>query len=89
MSEFYDYLVADFSSGVQLCKAPFASMVKEGDLVEVIGDYGKHTVLAVETASDNNNLLNLLTKINCPKEGAYKVSTIYSKKVIEWSKEND
>lgn len=87
--DFNYYVMAEFNSGVRLCKAPFASMVKVGDLVEANGVYGKGKVVAVESASTNNNLLNLLIKINYPKEEAYEVSAIYSKKVIGWSKEND
>lgn len=88
--DFNYYVMAKFNSGVRLCKAPFASsMVKVGDLVKANGVYGKGKVVAVETASTNNNLLNLLIKINYPKKEAYEVSVIYSKKVIEWSKEND
>lgn len=89
MNEFNDYLMARFNSGVKLCKAPFASMVKAGDLVEVKGVYGKGKVVAVETASKNNNLFNLLNKINYPEEKACKVSAIYSKKEIEWEKEEN
>lgn len=86
MNEFNDYMMAEFNSGVRLCKAPFASMVKAGDLVEVKGVFGKGEVVAVETASKNNNMINLLAKINYPEEDAYKVSAIYSKKEIEWEK---
>lgn len=89
MNEFNDYVVAEFNSGVRLCKAPFSSMVKEGDLVEVKGIYGKGKVLAAETAIKSNNMLNLLAKINYPEKEAYNVSAIYSKKEIEWEKEND
>lgn len=89
MNEFNDYLVAKFSSGVKLCKAPFASMVKAGDLVEINCVYGKGKVVAVETASKNNNLFNLFEKINYPEEKAYKVKAIYSKKEIEWEKEEN
>ena len=86
MNEFYDYVMAEFDSGVRLCKAPFASLIKEGDLIEVKGVYGKGRVVAAETASKSNSMLNLLAKIN-PGEEAYKVSTIYSKKEIEWKEE--
>lgn len=84
MSEFNDYVVAEFNSGVRLCKAPFASMVKEGDLIEVSGLYGKGKVMAVEATSTNDRMLNLLSKINSPATGTFKVSAIYSKKEIEW-----
>lgn len=89
MNEFNDYVMVEFDFGVRLCKAPFASMVKAGDLVEAKGVCGKGKVVAVETASKNNNMLNLLAKINYPEEEAYKVKAIYSKKEIEWEKEND
>lgn len=89
MNDFYDYVMAEFQSGVRLCKAPFASMIKEGDLIKVKGLYGKGKVVAVETTSANNKMLSLLAKINYPENEAYKVSIIYSKKFIEWSKEND
>lgn len=88
MSEFNDYVVAEFNSGVRLCKAPFASMVKEGDLIEVSGLYGKGKVLAVEATSTNDRMLNLLAKIN-PGQEACKVSAIYSRKVIEWKDEKN
>lgn len=89
MSEFNDYVVAEFNSGVRLCKAPFASMVKEGDLIEVKGIYGKGKVLAVEATSTNDRMMKLLTKIN-PEKETYKVKAIYSKKEIDWEKqEND
>lgn len=90
MNEFNDYLLVEFDYGVKLCKAPFASMVKAGDLVEAEYVSGKGKVLAAETASKNNNLFNLLDKINYPeKKEAFKVKAIYSKKEIEWEKEND
>ena len=85
-NEFNDYVVAEFTSGVRLCKAPFASMVKPGDLVEVKGIYGKGKVLATEATSANDRMLKLLAKIN-PEKEAYKVSAIYSKKEIEWKEE--
>ena len=85
MNEFNDYVVAEFNPGVWLCKAPFASMVKDGDLIEVNG-YGKGEVLAVESTSTNDRMLNLLAKINPGKE-VYKVSAIYSKKEIEWKED--
>lgn len=88
MKEFSDYLLVEFDSGVKLCKAPFASMVKAGDLVEA-GIFGKGKVLAAESASKNNNLFNLLEKINYPEEEAFKVNAIYSKKEIEWEKEEN
>lgn len=87
MNDFSDYVVAEFHSGFRLCKAPFASMVKEGDLVEVSGLYGKGKVVAVETTSTNDRMLNLLTKINYPEKEAYKISVIYSQKIIEWKEE--
>lgn len=94
-NEFYDYLMVEFNSGVKLCKAPLASLVKAGDLVEAKYVQGKGKVLAVETASKSNHLFNLLDKINSPekdafKVDAFKVKTIYSKKEIEWKdEEND
>ena len=88
MNKFYDYVVARFNSGVQLCKAPFTSMVKEGDLIEVNGIYGKGKVLAVEATSTNDRMLNLLAKINPGKE-ACKVSAIYSKEEIEWKEDEE
>ena len=88
MSEFNDYVVAEFNSGVRLCKAPFASMVKEGDLIEVKGIYGKGKVLAAEASSTNDRMLKLLAKIN-PEKEAYKVSAIYSKKEIEWGTDDE
>lgn len=89
MNEFNDYLIAQFNSGAKLCKAPFASMVKAGDLVEIKGIYGKGKVVAVETASKNNNLFNLLNKLNYPEEKSYKVKAIYSKKEIEWGTDDE
>lgn len=86
MNDFNNYVVAEFTSGVRLCKLPFVSMVKEGDLIEVKGIYGKGKVLATATTSANDRMLNLLAKIN-PGEEAYKVSTVYSKKEIEWKEE--
>ncbi|AVJ48884.1 hypothetical protein [Lactobacillus phage PMBT4] len=87
MNGFNDYLVARFNSGIKVCKAPFASLAKPGDLVEVKGTYGKGTVLATESASKSNPILGLIEKINFPEEGAYNVTAIYSKKEIEWKEE--
>ena len=89
MNGFNDYLIARFNSGIKVCKAPFASLVKAVDLVEVKGVYGKGTVIAVEYASKNNTLLGLIEKINYPEESAYEASAIYSKKEIEWSDDNE
>lgn len=89
MNGFNDYLIARFNSGIKVCKAPFASLVKAGDLVEVKGIYGKGTVIATESASENNTLLGLIEKINFPEEGAYEVSAIYSKKEIKWKEEKN
>lgn len=89
MNGFNDYLIARFNSGIKVCKAPFASLVKAGDLVEVTGIYGKGIVMATESASKNNTLLGLIEKINYPKEEAYEVSAIYSKKVITWGADDE
>lgn len=89
MNDFNDYVMAEFQSGIRLCKAPFASLIKEGDLIEVSGLYGKGKVMAVETTSTNDRMLNLLTKINSPATGIYKVSAIYSKKFVEWKDEDE
>lgn len=89
MNGFNDYLIARFNSGIKVCKAPFASMVKAGDLVEVKGIYGKGTVMATESASKNNTLLGLIEKINYPEEEAYEVSAIYSKKEITWGADDE
>ena len=87
MNDFYDYVMAEFHSGIRLCKAPFASLIKEGDLIEVKGLYGKGKVLAAEASSKGNNVLTLLAKINYPEKEAYKISTIYSKKEIDWKED--
>ena len=85
MNDFNEYLVAEFDFGIRLCKAPFTSMVKEGDLIEVKGIDKKGKVLAVEATSINDRMLNLLDKIN-PGKKAFKVSAVYSKKEIDWEK---
>lgn len=87
MDDFYDYVVAEFQSGVRLCKAPFASLIKDGDLIEAKGVYGKGKVLAAETSSKSNNMLKLLDTINYPEKEAYKISAIYSKKEIDWKED--
>ena len=33
MNDFNEYVVAEFDFGIRLCKAPFTSMVKKGDLI--------------------------------------------------------
>lgn len=86
MNEFNDYVIAQFSAGVtHLCKAPFASMIKEGDLVVVDG-YGKGTVLAVETANGSNNLLELLAKIDYD---IFRINAVYSKREIKWGTDDE
>lgn len=89
MNDFNEYVVAEFGSDILLCKAPFTSMVKEGDLIEANGLYGKGKVLAVEATSTNDRMLNLLAKINYPEKEAYKVSAVYSKKEIEWKEDEN
>ena len=88
MNDFNEYVVAEFDFGIRLCKAPFTSMVKEGDLIEVKEAYGKGKVMAVEATSINDRMLKLLSEINPGKE-AFKVSAIYSKKEIEWKEDEE
>ena len=88
MNDFNEYLVAEFDFGIRLCKAPFTSMIHEGDLIEVKGIDKKGKVLAVETTSTNDRMLNLLDKIN-PGKKAFKVSAIYRKKEIDWEEEEN
>lgn len=86
---FNDYLIAQFTSGIKVCKAPFASMIKAGDLVEVKHIYGKGKVIAAESASDNNSLLDLIKMANYPDKEAFEVTAIYSKKEIKWGNEDE
>lgn len=86
MNDFNEYAVAKFDFGIRLCVAPFTSMIGEGDLIEVKGVDGKGKVLAVETTSINDRMLNLLDKIN-PGKKAFKVSAVYRKKEIEWKED--
>lgn len=89
MNELYYYAIVEFSYGVRFCRVPFGYSIKSGDLVDVAGIPTEGKVLAVEMATSNNNMLNLLTKIN-PEKEAFKVSAIYSKREIEWKdEEND
>ena len=89
MNDFNEYLVAEFDFGIRLCKAPFTSMVKKGDLIEVKEAYGKGKVMAVEATSINDRMLNLLAKINYHEKGTFKVSAVYSKKEIEWKEDKE
>ena len=88
MNDFNEYVVAKFDFGIRLCVAPFTSMINEGDLIEVKGVDGKGKVLAAETTSINDRMLNLLDKIN-PGKKAFKVSAVYSKKEIDWKEEEE
>ena len=87
--EYNEYMVAEFQSDIRLCKAPFTSMVKEGDLIEAKGLYGKGKVMAVEATGTNDRMLKLLDKINYPEKEAFKVSAVYSKKEIEWKEDEE
>ena len=87
--EYNEYVVAEFQSGIRLCKAPFTSMIHEGDLIEAKGLYGKGKVLAVEATSTNDRMLNLIDKINYPGKEAFKVSAVYSKKEIDWKEDEE
>ena len=89
MNDFNEYVVVEFQSGIRLCKAPFTSMIHEGDLIEANGLYGKGKVMAVEATSTNDRMLNLLDKINYPEKEAFKVSAVYSKKEIDWKEEEE
>ena len=86
--EYNEYMIAEFQSGIRLCKAPFTSMIHEGDLIEAKGLYGKGKVLAVEATSTNDRMLKLLDEINPGKE-AFKVSAVYSKKEIDWKEDEE
>ena len=88
MNNFNEYVVAEFHSGIRLCKAPFTSMINEGDLIEVKGIYGKGKVLAVEATSINDRMLNLLAKIN-PEKETFKILPAYSKKEIDWKEDEE
>nr|DAQ18355.1 MAG TPA: hypothetical protein [Caudoviricetes sp.] len=87
--EYSEYVVAEFQSGIRLCKAPFTSMINEGDLIEAKGLYGKGKVMAVEATSTNDRMLNLLDKINYPEKEAFKVLAVYRKKEIEWKEDEE
>ena len=86
MNNFYNYAVAVFSSGIWFCKAPFGCLIKPGDLVDIAKADGRGEVLAVEMATENNTMLNLLAEINYSGE-AEKITAVYSKKEIEWKEE--
>ena len=88
MNDFNEYAVAEFDFGIRLCKAPFTSMINEGDLIEVKGIYGKGKVLAVEATSINDRMLNLLDKIN-PEKETFKILAVYSKKEINWKEDEE
>ena len=87
--EYNEYVVAEFQSGIRLCKAPFTSMISEGDLIEAKGLYGKGKVMAVEATSTNDRMLNLLDKINYPEKEAFKVLAVYRKKEIDWKEDEE
>lgn len=88
MDKIYDYAIVEFSDGVLFCKAPFGYSIKPGDLVELEEGDKKGKVLAVEMATESNNMLNLLSKINYANE-AEKITAVYSKKEIEWKEEEN
>ena len=88
MDKIYDYAIVVFSDGVLFCKAPFGYSIKPGDLVELEEGDKKGKVLAVEMATESNNMLNLLDKINYAGE-AEKITAVYSKKEIEWKETNN
>ena len=87
--EYNEYMIAEFDFGIRLCKAPFTSMIHEGDLIEVKEAYGKGKVMAVEATSTNDRMLNLLYKINYPEKEAFNVSAVYSKKEIDWKEDEE
>lgn len=89
MNGFNDYVIAQFTYGIKVCKAPFASMIKAGDLVEVKHIHGKGKVIAAESASDNNSLLDLIKMANYPEKEAFEVTAIYSKKEIKWGNNDE
>lgn len=88
MDKIYDYAIVVFSDGVLFCKVPFGYSIKPGDLVDLEEGDKKGKVLAVEMATESNNMLNLLDKINYSGE-AEKITAIYSKKKIEWKEEEN
>lgn len=87
-NKIYDYAIAVFSSGLWFCKVPFGCSIKPGDLVDIAKASGRGRVLAVEMATENNTMLNLLSAINYSGE-AEKILAIYSKKEIEWGTDDE
>lgn len=88
MDKIYNYAIAKFDTGLRFCRAPFSYSIKSGDLVDIDSGSRKGKVLAVEIATENNTMLNLLTKVNYSGE-AEKITAVYSKKEITWGAEND
>lgn len=88
MDKFYNYAIVKFDpTRVWLCRAPFGYSIKPGDLVDT-ERHGRGEVLAVEMATENNSMINLLDKINYPN-GIENIDTVYSKKDVKWGTEND
>lgn len=88
MDKIYTYAIAKFDTGLRFCRAPFGYSIKSGDLVDIESGSRKGKVLAVEIATENNSMLNLLTKVNYSGISE-RITAIYSRKEIEREKEND